>query len=197
MPYRQFTFTSVKKRFGLVSKRVMLFPLIEPMPPSNWLEETLKRTLKVAFVSEKARSEAIVMPILVELKEQNNDAFSIFSGVRLDADKERDLNGECDFVLSKSGENIEIEAPIFCLVEAKENDIEIGLGQCIAQMLGARVFNEQEGQNYPIIYGCVTTGENWQFLRLVGNEIEMDTTRYYLDRLDILLGVLQYIMNVG
>ena len=119
-----------------------------------------------------------------------------------DVDKKQGLNGEVDFILGYSTQNYEVEAPIFCMVgrhpvEAKDNDIEMGLGQCVAQMIAARMarmLNEKEGYPNDKIYGCVTTGEDWQFLKLEGNTILFDQNRYYLRNLDEILGVFQQIV---
>lgn len=135
------------------------------------------------------------MPVLIEMRSRNNDSFGIFSGAKLDVDKDLGLNGECDFILGRSTQNFEIEAPIFCLAEAKENDIEIGIGQCVAQMVGARILNEREGVIQEEVYGCVTTGEDWLFMKLVKNHLTIDTERYYLKKIEELLGVLQTILR--
>jgi hypothetical protein len=113
----------------------------------------------------------------------------------MEADKEKGLNGECDFILSFAKQSYELECPIFCLIEAKDDDIETNVGQCVAQMLGARIFNEKDELKVNTIYGCVTTGENWQFLKLVDNQIFLDSKLYYLDRLENILGVLQAIVD--
>jgi hypothetical protein len=82
-----------------------------------------------------------------------------------------------------------LQSPIVTLVEAKKNDIEGGLGQCAAQMVGARLFNEREGSDVRVIFGCVTTGEGWQFLKLEDDMVWIDTDRYYLVTIGVLLGV--------
>jgi hypothetical protein len=195
MPYSKFTVVSVKKQFGLTDKTVSLFENVTPIEPSDWLKETLERTKRVALFSEKSRSEVIVMPILIEIRKNNNDSFAIYSGAIFDVDKKQGLNGEVDFILGYSTQNYEVEAPIFCMVEAKDNDIEVGLGQCIAQMIATRMLNEQEGYPTEKIYGCVTTGEDWQVLKLEGNVILFDNQRYYLKNISEILGVLQRIVE--
>jgi hypothetical protein len=79
------------------------------------------------------------------------------------------------------------------VVEAKKNDVEAGLGQCIAQMVAARRFNEAAGRTATPVYGCVTTGETWQFLRMADRVALLDRPRYYLDNVSGILGVLQAI----
>ncbi len=197
MAYSDFTLAKVKKDFNLTEKRVKLFDSEEGVEPSQWLEETLSISLELALSSssEKARSEFIIAPVLMEMKRRNNKSFSIFSGEKLDADPEKGLNGECDFILSKGPLSSTIQTPIFSLVEAKKNDVKEGLGQCVAQMLGAGIFNQNEKEVIELIYGCVTTGETWQFLKLQDNVIFMDAKRYYINELGKLLWVFQYIID--
>lgn len=56
-----------------------------------------------------------------------------------------------------------ISAPVIAIVEAKNEDIKSGLGQCIAEMVAAQIFNEHENNEIPTIYGIVTSGEIWKF----------------------------------
>lgn len=197
MPYSEFNLAKVKKNFSLEEIYDNLFENFTPLQPSNWLEETLDISLELAIYSssEKARSEFIVVPILLELERINNKKFAIYSGENLDVDESKGLNGECDFILTKGRITNTIQTPIFSLLEAKKNDIKSGLGQCIAQMLGAKIYNENEGNQIDSIYGCVTTGENWQFMKLENNRIIIDIKRYYINDLGLLLRVFQNILD--
>jgi hypothetical protein len=40
------------------------------------------------------------------------------------------------------------------------------------------------------VYGCVTTGESWQFLRLKDSNAELDNRRFYLDNVAGILGAI-------
>ena len=81
-------------------------------------------------------------------------------------DPEHGLTGECDYILALTPPVPRLRAPLVTVLEAKKGDVEAGLGQCVAQMVGARLFNERSGEPARPIFGCVTTGEVWQFLRL-------------------------------
>ncbi len=91
--------------------------------------------MQLALVSEKARSEFVVAPILLAAREMSRETLTIYSGQRLDVDPERGLQGECDFILALSAPLPRLRAPLLIIVEAKKNDIEAGLGQCVAQMV--------------------------------------------------------------
>jgi hypothetical protein len=195
MPYSSFTFKKAKKKFGLTEISTTLFSDVVEIQMSDWLKTTLAITLKMPLKSEKSRSEGIVAPILFELKEHNSDKITLFSGENLDVDNQMGLNGECDFILTKNPKSTTIDAPIFCLVEAKQNIIEKNLGQCVAQMVGAFQFNQTEETPIENIFGAVTTGEIWQFLKLNNNTIYTDINRYFIDNPSKLLGILQSIVD--
>jgi hypothetical protein len=197
MAYSDFSLNQVKKVFGLTEQSMLLFGDVVALEPSSWLQETLSYSLKLALSSssEKARSEFIIAPILIELERRNPHQLSIYSGEKLDIDEARGLKGECDFILSKSPVSLTMQAPIVSLVEAKKSEIKGGLGQCIAQMLGAQRFNELEENAISWIYGCVTTGEDWQFLKLEGDRLLVDNQRYYINEIEKLLGIFQFIID--
>ena len=115
--------------------------------------------MQLALVSEKARSEFLVAPILLAARELTGNALAIYSGQRLDVDPAKGLLGECDFILARTDPVPRLRAPLLTVVEAKKNDIEGGLGQCVAQMVAARLFNERAGDTTTRVFGCVTTGE--------------------------------------
>ncbi|MEM7537148.1 MAG: hypothetical protein AAF639_33550 [Chloroflexota bacterium] len=197
MVYSDFTLRKAKKDFNLTEVMVPLFTPMPPIEQSAWLSQGLSLGRKNArsSYSEKARSEFLVAPILLELQSKDILPFAIHSGRNLDVDKEKGLNGECDFILSRGKITYEINAPIFAMIEAKKGDIEPHLGQCTAQMVGARFFNQNEGVEVDTIYGCITTGELWLFLKLEGDTVYIDENRYYLNELPKLLSVFKTILN--
>lgn len=197
MPYSSFTFQKLRNELGIQDHTLRLFPEVKPISPDDFLVTTLATVEDLAFFSEKSRSECIVLPILVAIWRLNNKRFSIYSGPDLDADSSKGLSGECDFVFSKGEQKIELDIPLFCMVEAKDQDLKRAIPQCIAQMEGARVFNEKRGNEIATIWGCATTGAEWLFMKLEKQVAYIDTKRYYLAKLDELLGVLQIIVDEG
>jgi hypothetical protein len=57
-------------------------------------------------------------------------------------------------------------------------------------MLAARIFNERAGHEIFTIYGVVTTGSIWKFMKLEGSVIRIDLTEYYLKDVNKILGIL-------
>jgi hypothetical protein len=193
MSYREFTWSSVKEKFDLTTIEGDRFlPEIPNVEPSLWLQEALRRGISWAMAvgGEKARSEAIIAPVLLELKEILKSQISIFSGEEFNVEPESGLNGYCDFLVSRSTEQIAVEAPVLVVIEAKKADIKSGLGQCAAEMVASQKFNNARGRPILTLYGCVTTGTAWRFMQLEGTTITVDLNDYPLPPVANLLGML-------
>ncbi len=193
MAYSNFTLDAARETFQLErTKTSEIFSDIEPVPPSSLLVDVLDRKmfLATAIGTEKAKSEMIVADVLVELREHFERQISLFSGIDFNVDEESGLTGVCDFLISLSPEQFYLEAPIIVMVEAKNDNLEVGLGQCVAEMVAAQRFNAEKGNDIPIIYGATTTGVLWRFLKLEGQTLSIDIAVYQIERCDKILGVL-------
>jgi hypothetical protein len=193
MSYSNFTLGKVKSDFNLTTlETAILFPQIEPVQPSNLLALSLKENLSLATAinTEKARSELIIMPVLTDVRHRLQGKVSLFSGVEFNVDPDRGLNGTCDFIFTRSPEQFFITKPVMTIIEAKRENIPLGLGQCIATMLAARQFNQREGEPIDTIYGAVTTGTDWKFLKLVQQVAYIDRSDYFISEVDKILGIL-------
>ncbi len=164
---------------------------------TNKLLEDLNEAKKAPLTTEKAKSEYIVVPILRELGRIYDYQFITFSGFEFNVDAKTGLNGFCDFILSAETKKIEVTAPIICLVEAKNAEIEKGLAQCGAEMYAAHLFNEQRGNPRKAIYGCVTNAFSWCFLKLENKDlfIEIDYIPLTFANPNDVLSVWQWILD--
>ena len=145
--------------------------------------------------SEKARSELLITPILIEVYEQARDRANFFSGIEFDVDKKRGLSGFCDFMFTLAPRKITIQAPIISVVEAKKEDIPAGIPQCLAELVAAQIFNARAEKPINTLYGAVTTGTDWKFLRLQGTEATIDGDLYYLAQPEKIVGILCFMLR--
>ena len=199
MPYSQFTIDVISETFGFtISERIGIFTDVSAVHYSTLLAQTLKEyiPLAVAIGTEKSRSEFIIAPILFEVKKQLLNRISLFSGKEFNVAPEQGLSGFCDFLISLSPEQLFIQAPVVTIVEAKNDNIQLGLGQCIAEMIAAKLFNERKENKIKIIYGVVTTGSIWKFMRLIEQRIEVDLDEYFIQDIGKILGILRSFVDV-
>jgi hypothetical protein len=192
MAYSDFNLAKAKNTFGLTLEETRnLFRNVPGVQPSDLLTRLLEENLPLATAinSEKARSEFLIAPILSEVRRQLDYRISLFSGIEFNVEPAQGLSGFCDFLLSASGEQYFISAPVVTVVEAKNENIIAGLGQCAAIMVAAQIFNQRAGNDIELIYGVVTTGTNWKFLTLEQSTVYIDSIEYYIKEVDKILGI--------
>jgi hypothetical protein len=194
MSYSDFDLRKVKQNLGInLIEKENLFSSIKSVDITTYLQETLAENISLARAinTEKARSELIIANVLVELRKVLGHKISLFSGVEFNVDKEKGLNGFCDFIISASSEQLMLCSPIVTVVEAKNENIIGGLGQCIAEMVAAKIFNELENdESVKRIYGVVTTGTTWKFLKMDGMDVYIDLDDYPIENPDKIIGIL-------
>ncbi len=197
MPFRDFSFPQVQYDLGLSIDDADLFASVPSMEVREEFVSFINDgvTLAVANSTEKAKSEFIIAPVLLELRRVLHGSFSLFSGLEFNVDPSRNLNGFCDFIISKGKSQHVLGAPYVAIAEAKNDLIRTGLGQCIAAMFAARLCNEQAKAPITLISGVVSTGTAWKFLRLHGNAVTIDIPEYYIDNLPRIMGILRHIIQ--
>jgi hypothetical protein len=196
MPYSNFTLEEVRDKFSLQISSEPFFFDLEPIAPSDYLKQALIRSKPFQTTgSEKARSEFIIAPILLELRYLKNNSVSIFSGEEFTVDRDLGLSGICDFLISRNGSELIIDAPVIALVEAKKGVLKDGWGQCVAEMVAAKKFNENRSKSIKNIYGIVTSGSLWHFFQMKQDIVFLDPNEYSLSPVDNLLAILNWMVS--
>jgi hypothetical protein len=193
MSYEEFNLEQISSDFGLViEENIELFADIQEVQLDEFFLRYLHNNipLAVAISTEKAKSEMILAPILIELRRMLKNQISLFSGVKFNVDSTRGLNGFCDFLISRSRQQSFIKSPVVAIVEAKNDNIKSGYAQCMAEMIAAKIFNEREGKEVENIFGVVTNGNQWKFLKLNKDTIYIDLNDYYIISPEKIMGIL-------
>jgi len=198
MPYSDFTLKKVRQELAIaIDEGGKFFPEMIPVEPDDLLRQELAEGLPLVLArgSEKARSEWIISPVLTAVRRLLKHQVSLFSGEDFSVDPQLGLNGICDFLISKSPTQLEIQAPVAVIIEAKKENLNGGLGQCIAEMVAVQKFNDANNINISPIFGSVTSGTAWKFLQLAGNSVRIDITEYPLPPVEIILGFLKWMLS--
>jgi hypothetical protein len=197
MSFQNFNFPQVQQDLGLTVDEADLFSHVANLTLREEFVAALTEgtNLALAVNTEKAKSEFIIAPLLLELRRSLGDRFGLFSGIELAVDPARGLNGVCDFIITKSARQFILSSPLIAIVEAKNDNLRSGLGQCIASMVAAQIFNQQSSDPIEAVFGVVTTGSAWKFLRLQQTVVTLDIKEYYIDNAAKILGVLTYIVQ--
>jgi hypothetical protein len=197
MAYNNFSLQDAIGQFDLNLVELAFCESLPPVSPKSEFLNIFEQYLPLAqkAKSEKAKSELLISPILVELLRLADNQIQLFSGEEFNVDKERGLNGFCDFLLSRSAISSIIQAPVVMVVEAKKGELDVGLGQCTAEMVAAQIFNINEDKPISVVYGCVTSGKLWQFLKLENKELTLDLTEYQVTPVERILGILKWMVS--
>ncbi|MEA5553258.1 hypothetical protein VB713_20160 [Anabaena cylindrica UHCC 0172] len=136
---------------GCVYQRERLkLPIIESTP--NYIEElqrVIERNLRrVKLLSEDARKQAIIAPILLEVCEIAETQLNIEYPISV-SDQ---LKGSLDYYINK-GKGL-------LVIEAKQSDLSKGFTQLAVELIA---LDQWISSDNPILYGAVTTGEDWRF----------------------------------
>ena len=190
MVYSEFTLDKALRDFDLtLEQETALFRDVQEVSISERLRSLLDdyiplaltiNTVALTINTEMSRSAMIMTPILVELRNLMNKQISLFIGIEFKVAPEQGLNGYCDYIISQSPMQLFLQAPVLMMVEAKKEDITAGIGQCVAEMVAARIHNKRENHDSTTIYGVVTAGNVWKFLCLQGGVVIVDKDEYYL-----------------
>jgi len=200
MSYSEFTFQSLRDQLSLhLMQDASLFAHVEEVAVSEYLQTTLQENVALALNinTEKARSEMIIAPMLIEVRKILNKQVSLFSGVEFQVDTALGLTGVCDYIISKSTNQVYVSAPVVMIVEAKNENIKAGLPQCIAAMYAAKLYNEREHNEVDRILGIVTTGSNWKFLTLEDTHVLIDYDEYLIDQAGKILAIILQALMPG
>lgn len=192
MAYSDFTLDRITKIFGVnIEERTNVFTAFDQLTVDTFFIKYLQNNIPLAqaISTEKAKSEMIIAPLLIEVRRLLDNKISLFSGIDFNVNIEQGLNGFCDFLIGLSSQQLYLTSPVIALVEAKNDNLKQGFAQCIAEMIAAAQLNQSEGNNIENIYGCVTNGNQWVFLQLTGNLVIVDLDEYYINQPEKIISV--------
>jgi hypothetical protein len=200
MAFSEFRYPDLLTRLGLTeAPNVDLFPEVEPTPRGPLLQAGFPVSAQLGTLahSESARSIWIVGPVLADFWSRFAGRINLLAGVEFPADPEAGLTGFVDFMLCRGPQRFTVSTPVLLIFEAKRDSIPDGLGQAIAGMVGAQRYNRRDGHPVDPLYGCVTTGSLWRFLRLSDTTVTVDRIEYTLDRVEKILGILTHMATAA
>jgi hypothetical protein len=190
---------SVKVNFSSFSlkdslKKVQIEELLDwrvtesRIEPSDFFQERLRRLRHFDLTSSERAKELLIDAVCEEALERHT-SLKIWKAAPLQGD---DLVGVADYVVAPR--RAYLETPLVCVVEAKKDDFEQGLAQCLVEMKACQVSNEEAGGLIDV-YGVVTNGEGWKFYQFSVDGQVHQSVLYSLSDVAGLLGALHHIFS--
>jgi hypothetical protein len=192
---------SKKKNFSSFSyaeafKQLNLTDLIHweieatPVEPSAFFQERLKRLEQTFNLQGYEESKKLLIDAICEEAISSTKHLKIWKGAQLESDV---AAGYVDYLVAERKRYLDL--PLLCIIEAKRDDFEKGLAQCLVEMQACQWQNRQAGHNIDIL-GIVTNGEGWRFYRLTTTGDVYETPLYSVGDMALLLGRLRYIFKL-
>lgn len=144
------------------------------------------------YESEQFFRESFIYPFLQQAW-QRHLQLQLWINQSITADDT--LFGEPDYLISKWPEEVVdqlVNRPLLAVMEAKRQDFEAGWAQCLAAMLACQKINASDST---VIYGIVTTGINWEFGKLDGEQFIRDPRSYTITTPEIVFGLLDFVFE--
>ncbi len=161
----------------------------EVIQPSVIFQTYLKRIQRSFDLTRSEDSKKLIVDLIFIEAIEPFPNLKVWKGGRLESDIAK---GAADYLIT---ENMGyIASPMLCVVEAKKDDFEQGLAQCLIEMQACQWNNQQAGRSIDIL-GIVTNGDSWQFYKLTMENQVYETPRHDLINLPIILGILNRIFQ--
>ncbi len=161
----------------------------KPLKPSAFFQERLKRLEQTFNLQGYEESKKLLIDAICEEAMITSDRLRIWKGPQLESDV---LAGYVDYLVAERKGYL--DTPLLCIIEAKKDDFEQGLAQCLVEMQACQWQNRQVERQIDVL-GIVTNGEGWQFYRLTTNGDVYGTPLYSVGDMQLLLGRLRYVFE--
>jgi len=162
----------------------------EPLEPSAFFQERLKRLEQTFNLQGYEESKKLLIDAICEEAIITSDHLRIWKGPQLEGDV---TTGYVDYLVAERKRYL--DPPLLCIIEAKKDDFEQGLAQCLVEMQACQWQNRQAKHDIDV-FGIVTNGEGWQFYRLATTREVYETPLYSVGDMDLLLGRLRYVFEL-
>jgi hypothetical protein len=185
--FSSFNTASAMKLLG-ITELIGWKPDFEPCPPSATFFEYLERLNGVDLTATERTRELLIDEFLKEAL-THHPSIKAWKAAPL---KSEEIVGVAEYVLAPKRRYL--ETPLLCLAEAKRDDFEQGLAQCLVEMAICEGMNEADGMSMDV-YGIVTNGTGWVFYRLDPDGQVFESGRYSTTEPGTVLGALGYVLG--
>ncbi|NJO15901.1 MAG: hypothetical protein HC877_09165 [Thioploca sp.] len=185
---------TVFQKYGIKAKTENIFPSRLHKDVPDWFCENLTFALEIKKIheSEAFCREGFIYPFLQEGVKLHRH-LNLWSHQLLSCDEE--LNGYPDYFITAlpyEHAYLVMDKPYVAVVEAKDEKLNEGWGQCLAEMVACQKLNEPD--DIPV-YGIVSTGILWEFAKLDGNTFLKHRSSYTVEPPELLMGILDYVLT--
>lgn len=164
----------------------------EPLEPSDFFQQRLERLQQTFDLRAYEKSKELLIDAVCEEVLYPNPDLKVWKGAALSSDT---LTGNVDYLVTDRKDYL--DTPFLCIVEAKRDDFEQGLAQCLVEMMACRWNNEQRygDRGRFSVFGVVTNADTWRFYELMTVGSVRESLPYAIGNLPTVLGALRLVFD--
>lgn len=159
-----------------------------PLAPTPFFAERMRRLEHFDLIATEHAKEMVIEAICEDVLERHQN-LRIWKAAPLASDE---LKGVTDYLVARRQRYAEV--PLLCVVEAKKDKFEEGLGQCLVEMDACRWNNRQQGLDIDV-YGIVTNGEGWKFYKMATGGPVYESVLFAIVEMQDVMGALSYVFG--
>jgi hypothetical protein len=159
-----------------------------PVTPTSAFQNHLERLEVFDLERSEEGKKLLIDAILIEAI-QPFKQLKFWKGATLESEV---AHGSADYLMTQKRGYF--EAPFLCVIEAKKDDFEQGLAQCLMEMQACQWSNQNIGRAIDV-FGIVTNGGTWQFYQLAQSGAVYETLPYAVSDLEAILGQLHHLFQ--
>jgi hypothetical protein len=182
--FSSFNDDEAMKLIGIERIQIWNLP-IEPFKVSDFFYKRLERLDSFGVYRSEGGKELLIEAFCEEALNRHKK-IRLWKQVHFESET---LTGTPDYIATKKRDYV--EHPFLCVVEAKKDDFEKGLAQCLVEMKACRDNNEKEID----VYGIVSNGEGWKFYKYAISGEVFGTELFTSADEEKLLSALNYIFD--
>jgi len=186
--FSSFTMSEAYKHLGIKTLLPWSFQ-IAAFEPSDFFIQHLERLHRKFDLQSYEESKKLLIDAFCDEAMEGIENLKIWKGGKIESDV---LIGNADYLIAEKQDYLDI--PFLCIVEAKRDDFEQGLAQCLVVMQACQWQNNQVGRQIDIL-GVVTNAREWIFYKLAMTGIVYESRGYISDDTAQTLGALHYIFK--
>jgi hypothetical protein len=186
--FSSFTLAEAYKELGLTKLIEWKLETL-PVEPSAYYYERMRRVRDKFDLTSAQRGKQLLIDAVCEEALDGIPNLKIWKAAAIQSDE---LMGLVDYIAAPDRDYL--DTPLLCIVEAKKDDFEQGLAQCLVEMKACQESNGQTGAAIDV-YGVVTNGAGWVFYRFTTDRQVFESRLYSLGEIDEILGSLRLIFT--
>ncbi|MEB3294052.1 MAG: hypothetical protein VKJ24_12910 [Synechococcales bacterium] len=163
---------------------------VEPAVLSDFFIQHLQRLRRNFDLEGYEESKKLLIDAICDEAIDPFHHLRIWKGAKLESNV---AGGVVDYLIAERQRYLTL--PVLCVVEAKKDNFEQGLAQCLVEMHACQ-WNNQKNERAIAVLGILSNGSSWQFYKLDPTGEVFESSAYSTGDMAFLIARLRFIFQI-